>query len=711
MNIRTIKARSTLAGALALVALGLVAIAAINVQNASAAITAAYENQYRSAQLASELRQNSETLTRYARTYVVTADPFYEEQYNRVLDIAAGKAPRPLEYERIYWSFYDGARTPPRGNGQPVALLDLMKQAGFTDEEFELMAKSKQLSNDLVNLEVKAMNAVKGIFADASGAYTVKGAPDLELARNLLHSPEYHRYAAGIMEPIDAFDQLLSKRTTAQINAAIGNRDRAELMLYTAMGLAALLILGFGLYLARAVIRPMGQLTDSMARLAGGDLKTDIGFTGRRDELGSMARAVEVFKENGIRVAALSEQEAASLRETQGRAETMQAFQSAFDAVVDATMEGDFSRRIDAEFADPEINRIAHNFNGMLETVSGALAEAGRVLSALAKTDLTQRMEGSYRGVFAVLQADTNAVSRKLTELVSELRGTSRTLKVATGEILAGANDLSERTTRQASTIEETSAAMEQLAATVADNAGKAEDAAVRIQSAAQLADEGGRVMHEATTAMERITASSSKISNIIGMIDDIAFQTNLLALNASVEAARAGEAGKGFAVVAVEVRRLAQSAAEASSEVKALIEQSASEVGGGSRLVANAAAKLEAILVAVQENASLMQGISEGSRNQAAAIAEVTTAVRQMDEMTQHNAALVEQTNAAIEQTEAQASDLDRIIEVFRIADGSEQTGISPGKGSPGVYQRAKAAAVHLVSRKKAVGQDWTEA
>ena len=192
--------------------------------------------------------------------------------------------------------------------------------------------------------------------------------------------------------------------------------------------------------------------------------------------------------------------------------------------------------------------------------------------------------------------------------------------------------------------------------------------------------------MAQATEAMERITASSSKISNIIGLIDDIAFQTNLLALNASVEAARAGDAGKGFAVVAVEVRRLAQSAASASSDVKALIETSSGEVGAGTRLVAEAAAKLEAMLDAAKANSALMDGIARDSREQASAIEEVSVAVRQMDEMTQHNAALVEQTNAAIEQTEAQASELDRIVDVFKLDPNSADSMAVKAKVSSGV-------------------------
>ncbi len=185
--------------------------------------------------------------------------------------------------------------------------------------------------------------------------------------------------------------------------------------------------------------------------------------------------------------------------------------------------------------------------------------------------------------------------------------------------------------------------------------------------------------MEEATRAMEKISTSSAKISNIIGLIDDIAFQTNLLALNASVEAARAGEAGKGFAVVAVEVRRLAQSAAEASSEIKGLIEVSAGEVQSGTQVVMQIGQQISRLHEAVQQSATMIGAISEASREQARAIDEVGVAIRQMDEITQHNAALVEETNAAIEQTEAQADELDRIVAVFNVGEGAR--GASPGR------------------------------
>jgi methyl-accepting chemotaxis protein len=258
---------------------------------------------------------------------------------------------------------------------------------------------------------------------------------------------------------------------------------------------------------------------------------------------------------------------------------------------------------------------------------------------------------------------------------------------------------------------------MEQLASTVVQNAERAKEASVVAGTVTKTAEEGGQVMTQATQAMERITSSSGKISNIIGLIDDIAFQTNLLALNASVEAARAGEAGKGFAVVAVEVRRLAQSAAEASAEVKVLIEQSAQEVRGGSKLVADAASKLEAMLIAARSSNELMDGIARESREQAASIEEVNTAVRTLDEMTQHNAALVEETNAAIEQTEAQASELDRVVDIFTLADtrraapAPRTATVAKPAGVKALQERVKSAARSYLSHgNAAVKDDWSE-
>ncbi|RYE45854.1 MAG: methyl-accepting chemotaxis protein [Hyphomicrobiales bacterium] len=476
----------------------------------------------------------------------------------------------------------------------------------------------------------------------------------------------------------------------------------------------ALGLLAFA-WLGTAIAKPISRMTGVMRRIADGDYSVEVPFGTMRNEIGDMAKAVEVFRANGLKVAEMTEADAARIiRDQQARTAMMAELQKAFGQVVDAAVAGDFSRRVETEFPDAELNAIAGSINNLVATVDRGLGETGEVLAALADTNLTKRMEGEYEGAFARLRDDTNAVGDKLSQIVGQLKETSRSLKTATGEILSGANDLSERTTKQAATIEETSAAMEQLSTTVLQNAERAREASEVASTVTRTAEEGGQVMGDANAAMERITQSSAKISNIIGLIDDIAFQTNLLALNASVEAARAGDAGKGFAVVAVEVRRLAQSAASASSEVKALIEQSGTEVKTGSKLVADAAARLVAMLEAARSSNLLMDGIARDSREQASAIEEVNTAVRQLDEMTQHNAALVEETNAAIEQTDGQVNELDRIVDIFTISGAAPQRVVQmapPARGIKGLQERVKKAASSYLSQgNAAIDKDWAE-
>jgi len=413
---------------------------------------------------------------------------------------------------------------------------------------------------------------------------------------------------------------------------------------------AGMAIMGATAYLiARSITRPVNTLTAAMAGLAQGDHDVEIPATAARDEVGDMARAVLVFKQSAIDKRA-TEAEAAEARQSR-EAERLRAEQE----------------RLESQEAKAAETR----------SDQASVEELAKALQALAAGDLTYRITANLPPKTQRLKDDFNRTAESLSGIVLDLRHTSDELRNATGEILTGTNDLSERTTKQAASIEETSAAMEQLATTVMENARRAKDAAATAGVVTQSAEEGGQVMEQATAAMGRITSSSAKVSDIIKLIDDIAFQTNLLALNASVEAARAGDAGKGFAVVAVEVRRLAQSAAEASSEVKALIEQSTTEVGSGSLLVSQAADKLATMLEAARSNAGRMQAIVNDSGEQAAAISEINAAIRQMDKMTQHNAALVEQTSAAIAQTEAQASALDRIVEIFRTDEAASPVSV----------------------------------
>jgi len=353
--------------------------------------------------------------------------------------------------------------------------------------------------------------------------------------------------------------------------------------------------------------------------------------------------------------------------------------------VVGAAAAGDFSRRIDETGMSGFQLEIARDVNRLVATNDAGLRDVSRVLAALAKGDLTQKVEGQFQGTFDQLKRDANATVEELTGIMARLKESADTINVASREIASGNADLSQRTEQQASNLEQTASSMEELTGTVKQNAENARQANQLVIGASETANRGGEVVRQVVGTMQGISQSSKKVVDIITVIDGIAFQTNILALNAAVEAARAGEQGKGFAVVASEVRNLAQRSAAAAKEIKGLIEDSVSKVEGGTRLVDEAGKTMGEIVTAVKHVTDIMAEITAASAEQSAGIQEVSQAVSQMDESTQQNAALVEEAAAAAESLEEQAQALAESVARFRLNAGAGPQETQSERRGPG--------------------------
>ncbi|MEH6355423.1 MAG: methyl-accepting chemotaxis protein [Marinobacter sp.] len=331
---------------------------------------------------------------------------------------------------------------------------------------------------------------------------------------------------------------------------------------------------------------------------------------------------------------------------------------------------GDFSTRIGIEGKEGFFLELADGLNKLMETSDRGLQDIARVLGAIAEGDLTERVTEDYQGTFLELKEYCNKTTESLTTMIGEIRQASDTIFTASAEIAGGNADLSTRTEQQASNLEETASSMEELTSTVRTNTDNAKQANVLAEQASSVATSGGVLINQVVVTMEAINESARKISDIIGVIDGIAFQTNILALNAAVEAARAGEQGRGFAVVASEVRTLAQRSADAAKDIKQLISDSVTKIEGGNQLVNKSGETMSEIVTAIKRVNDIMSEIAAASVEQSSGIEEVNTAVNQMDEMTQQNAALVEEAAAAAESLQSQAEQLQKNLSVFRLDD-----------------------------------------
>jgi len=482
---------------------------------------------------------------------------------------------------------------------------------------------------------------------------------------------------------------------------------RADRSLYVFAGAAAaavLLGLIVSLLLARGIGRPIREITRTMGGLADGNLDLAVPHGARRDEIGLMARAIEVFRKGLVERRTL-ESEAARQR---NEAEEMRRRNEAERQQADAhRMQLEREAAEQRELADAERLQAEEERRANAEAQAKAAQEQATAMKALAaglarlaEGDLTVRMNEGFTEAYRRIKDDFNTTMDRLHQTIKELADTTREVSNAAAEIATSTTDLSQRTEEQAAGLEETSASMEEIAATVKKNAENAQHANQLTAGTREVADKGGQVVANAVEAMSRIEDSSRKISDIIGVIDEIARQTNLLALNAAVEAARAGDAGRGFAVVASEVRSLAQRSSQAAKDIKDLITNSNVQVKEGVDLVNRAGTSLGEIVESIKSVAGIVADIANASMEQATGIEQVNKALTQMDEVTQQNSALVEENAATAKTLETQSAAMNERVSFFRLEGAAAPAIVRPG------FERAPSARALAPKRGGVVGR-----
>jgi methyl-accepting chemotaxis protein len=434
-----------------------------------------------------------------------------------------------------------------------------------------------------------------------------------------------------------AASEIGDARSTARLEAIL-----AALVLLAAFSLAA----GVLVVVKRRVTAPIAAMTSAMGRIAEGEFGAAIPGAGRTDEIGKMAEAVVVFRDAGLAKLARDRE------------------------IEEERLRGEEQRRLaEAEAIDRERSMVTRSI--------------GAGLAKLAAQDLAYRMTDDLPGAYQRLQADFNQAMQQLEEAMTGVARNVHAIEAGSQQITSAADDLSRHTEQQAASQEETSASLEEVTVTVDKTADGARHASEMVGAAKVDAEKGSEIVRVAIEAMINIEKSSKQISQIIGVIDEIAFQTNLLALNAGVEAARAGDAGRGFAVVAQEVRALAQRSAEAAKEIKSLISTSTAQVNQGVGLVRDSGEALRRIVVQIADVNKVVAEIAAGAREQATGLKEVSAAVNQMDQVTQRNAAMVEETTAASHSLLQEAGDLLAAVSCFQVtgnrADEAQKAAARP--------------------------------
>ena len=507
------------------------------------------------------------------------------------------------------------------GKENLIRLRQEIKKLGIEVDNFEQSTRGSEIAGD-IDMSIRPATA----SLDLNGGKLV----DTMDKKVSAHADAYQQLDQ-IWNHLTIFAQI-------QKESADAERRQANSIAISATSLGILLSIVGGIVLVLTLQRPIAQITAAMRRIADGALDTTVSGDRRLDEIGDMARALGIFKENAISKIRVEEQS-----------------------------------ELERAHADHERQRNDAEKREMDRQIDFAVSELAAGLARMSRGDISTTIDTPFIGRLEQLRGDFNSSMRRLQATMTQIRDNVLMIQSSGRQMAQSAEDLSKRTERQAASLEETAAAVDEITSTVRLSAERAQDADRIVRHAKRSADDSGAVVGSAIEAMSRIENASRQIEQIIGVIEEIAFQTNLLALNAGIEAARAGESGKGFAVVAMEVRELAQRSAVAAQEIKGLINRSTNEVSSGSQFVQEAGtvlAKISAQIVTISQHVGM---IAHASHDQSSALQEVNATVNRMDQMTQQNASMVEETAAASRGLATEADALMKLILQFKIRSEPE--------------------------------------
>ncbi len=515
-----------------------------------------YQHTIKSQAIARQYQQNSAFLTQFVRSYVATGDSKYEQAYNDCIAISGGQKATPIDYDRgLYWSIYLGSGNKPSGDGEAKSYSNVMKDLNFSKEMFDFLTLSKKRSEDLVKLEIEAMELIKNIPKTPDGKIPDEYKTVQLEAIELVNGKSYEEKVSEIISPINQFFDVLYQSNNLNLQKATSKVKKYNILFFICLFIVGFSVVILLTYLARRLGRNLSLCMRLASEISNGNLGVKI------DE--------SKIKGNN------------------------------------------------------EFSLLLNNFHNMIE---------------------------------------------KLKDIISRVLESSKSISEAATEIAQGNADLSHRTEMQASHLEETASSIEQIASTIKSSADNSVIGNKMMQDSEKSVQEAGSIIEATTNNIELVYEASNKITDIIKIIENIAFQTNILALNAAVEAARAGEQGKGFAVVASEVRSLAQSSQDSAKDITELVNQVYEKISKANEIVESQEQLFMGIKEQIEETANIIKDISSAALEQQSGVAQVNKAVTEMDNITQENAALVEESTASSISLYNNAKELQNIVSFFSI-------------------------------------------